>query len=100
MESDLSGSSKRVRISVPQNLLIFDYYLRRRVVVEYNPSLRLVNQPRFYLPRFKKYHWIVISIEQNKAVSLYMPLGEQGILAGDTLEIWMGEAPHPYDIVG
>jgi len=96
---DLSGSSKRVRISVPQTLIVFDYFLKIRAVAVYHPNLRLINLPRFYNPRFKQYHWLVVSKEQNKEVSLYMPLGEQGILAGDTLEIWKGNAPHPYDVI-
>lgn len=88
MESDLSRKSKRVRILVPQVITINDYFLKRRAVVVYYPGLKLINLPRFNLPRFSKYQWCVFSKELSQDISIYTPLAEQGVLAGDTLDIW------------
>jgi hypothetical protein len=81
------SSLKRVRFNPPQVVNVYDFYVRLKFVIPYNPYLRLISLPRFNGKRFKDLKWLVYSKELKQEISIYIPLGEQGVLAGDTLEV-------------
>jgi hypothetical protein len=85
------SSLRRVRFNPPQVFKVYDFYLGLKFVVPYNPSLCLITLKRFSWRGFRHFKWLIVSKELRQEISIYLPLGEQGVLAGDTLEVVLGE---------